>query len=95
MANVTETVTQKGTDMLSQTVAREVRAQLGAQSISRKAFAEAVGIPYKRALALVDGQREWVLEDVGAAAAFLDVDALALIFPESAKTSGKVESSAA
>lgn len=67
--------------MLSQTVAREVRAELGRQSVSRKIFAEMTGIPYKKALAMLDGQREWVLEEVEAAATALGVDPLRLAFP--------------
>lgn len=69
--------------MLSQTVAREVRAELGRQSVSRKAFAEGVGIPYKRALEMVDGQRSWDLEDVESAASHLGVDPMSLMFPAS------------
>lgn len=70
--------------MLSQTVAREVRAELGRQSVSRKAFADKAGFPYKKALAMLDGQREWVLEDVESAAAALGVDPLRLTFPSTA-----------
>ncbi|PKQ24292.1 MAG: hypothetical protein CVT65_03615 [Actinobacteria bacterium HGW-Actinobacteria-5] len=75
--------------MLSQTVAREVRAELGRQSISRKTFAEKACLPYKRALEMLDGQRPWGLEDVDTAASVLGVDALNLIFPD------RVEASAA
>ena len=71
--------------MLSQTVAREVRAELGRQSISRKTFAAKVSLPYKKALEMLDGQREWNLEDVDRAADALGVSALDLIFPEHAK----------
>lgn len=67
--------------MLSQIVAGEIRAELGRQSVSRKAFASAVNLPYKRALQMLDGQRPWTLEDVERAARALDVKAMDLLFP--------------
>ncbi len=67
--------------MLSQTVAREVRAELGRQSITRKALAAKIGVPYKKALAMIEGQRGWHLEEAEAAAEALGVDPLDLIFP--------------
>jgi hypothetical protein len=93
MSNVTDSVTAKGTQMLSQTVAREVRAELGRQSISHKVFAEKAQIPYKKALLMIRGERSWELEQVDAAAAALGVNSLDLIFPDRAERT--VEATAA
>jgi hypothetical protein len=81
MSIVTDSVTAKGTKMLSQTVAREVRAELGRQSMPRKTLAEKIGVPYKKALAMIEGRRGWDLEEAEAAADALGVDPLDLIFP--------------
>lgn len=78
--------------MLSQTMAREVRAELGRQQITRRAFASGARIPYKRALALLNGMHGWTLAEVDAAAELLGVDPMALLFPV---TSGEAASPAA
>lgn len=67
--------------MLSQTVAREVRAELGRQSITRKTFAERASLPYKKALDMIDRDRPWTLEDVEAAAGALGTEPLDLLYP--------------
>jgi hypothetical protein len=67
--------------MLSQIVAREVRAELGRKNINRKAFAEMVNLPYKKALQMLEAARPWTLEDVESAATVLGVNPLDLLYP--------------